>query len=515
MSDRGILGAIAADGRAHLPPRRTDDDAGIGLGLGAIPDYPVEVLPVAARSLVACGVEAGLPAALLGGAVLAAMAAAIGPTAQIEVTPTWHERAILWIPLLAPRGAGKSPSQDLAFEPLRSHDAQLGEDDDGEVLFGDTTLEALARSLHGAHGAGTVDLDELAVLLRGMGEYKRGAGGDRGRFLALWSGAPWRFTRVGGGDKTNKVKLRVPRPTLTIVGGLQPALHELLGGEEDGLRPRWLPHLAALPDEEGDLGDRRRPSDWQMLLGQHLLPKRQEPREWKLGGSALAAFEGHRRRWKASARAGESASTSAALVKGDVHCARIALVLAEAQAPGRGGEVEASVINRAARIVDFTIDCWRALPEQGGLALSTRDWRLDQHLERLVAWLEEHGGQASRRELQQARVAGARTASDLDALLKRYEERFPGHVTEDTPPTGGLATVIVRAPRRVPSTNGVDSGNTDIQAHENGRSRAKSDGVATVNTDRVNTGSGNTAPGGCSTHPDGPRSGCRYCARAA
>jgi hypothetical protein len=382
------------------------------------------------------------------------------------------------------------------------------------VLFGDTTLEALARSLHGAQGAGTLDLDELAVLLRGMGEYKRGAGGDRGRFLALWSGAPWRFTRVGGGAQSNKVRLRVPRPTLTIVGGLQPALHELLGGEEDGLRPRWLPHLAALPDEEGALGDRRRPTDWQMLLGQHLLPKRHEPREWKLAPAALAAFEQHRRRWKAAARRGESASTSAALVKADVHCARIALVFAEAQAPGRGGDVEASVINRAARVIDFTTDCWRALPEQGGLALSTRDWRLDQHLERLVAWLEEHGGQASRRELQQARVAGARTASDLDALLKRYEDRFPGHVTEGTPPAGGLATVVVRAPRRVPSTNGVDSGNTDIRTEDSPHSKAENGGVTSVNTASVNTGCGNTVQG-CPSHPDGPRPGCRYCEAAA
>ena len=261
---------------------------------------------------------------------------------------------------------------------MRDHDAQLEEDDDGDVRFGDLTLEALARSLHGAQGAGALDLDELSVLLRGFGEYKRGGGGDRGRFLGLWSGAPWSFARVAGGDKRNKVKLRISRPTLVICGGLQPALHELLGGEEDGLRPRWLPHLAAAPETVGDLGHGRHPNDWQLLLGAHLLPKRHSPRTWRLGDDGLEAFQGHRKRYKTAARGCESASTSAALVKADVHLARIALVLAEAGAPGRGGEVAVSEVSRAARIVDFTLDCWRALPEQGGLALSRVDWHLDR-----------------------------------------------------------------------------------------------------------------------------------------
>ena len=102
------------------------------------------------------------------------------------------------MPLLAPRGAGKSPAQELALASLRDHDAQLDDDHlHEEVSFGDLTLEALGRSLHGAQGAGLLDLDESSQLLRGLGEYKRGGGGDRGRILALWSGAPWKLFRVG------------------------------------------------------------------------------------------------------------------------------------------------------------------------------------------------------------------------------------------------------------------------------------------------------------------------------
>ena len=214
------------------PP--VDDEA----GLAAIPDYPVEALPVAARSLIR---STGLPVGLVAGAALAAMATAIGPKAVLRVMNGWEERAIIWPALLAVRGAGKSPAMWLAFKPLHDHDA-LAEEDQEPLLTTDSTVEAIARVMRNADGAATVYLDELSVLLRGMGEYT--GGGARGRWLTLWSGAPWRYTRVGSGGSKLAVDIRIGAPTTVIVGGLQPALHELLGGDEDGLRPRWLPHYA-------------------------------------------------------------------------------------------------------------------------------------------------------------------------------------------------------------------------------------------------------------------------------
>jgi hypothetical protein len=462
--------------------------------LGDVPEYPAGALPAAARQLVEYGVTGGTPAALLGGAVLAALAAAVGPAAEIEVRASWHERPILWLPLLASRGAGKSPSQGIALGPLRDHDRQLTDQERGRrVLLGDMTLEALARSLNASSGGAALDADELAVLLRGLGEYKRSSG-DRGRFLQLWTGAPWSFIRVGASGKAeNAIDFRIHRPTLVIVGGLQPQLHELLGGEEDGMRPRRLPHLAQMPNvetarEQGDM-----PAGWGDLL-RELLGMRGRERTWQLAPDARAAFEGHRRHWKRQARGLETASTAAALVKADVHLARVALVVAEAEAPGAGTVIAAEVIERAAAIVGYSLDCWRALPEQGGLALSHRDERLDRAIARLIAWLEEHGGSASRRDLQQARVAGARTAADLEALLQRYQASYPGAVTEVVPDHGGLPTITVNAPPRRRSSYGVDSVNTEVSSGQKAYEHGQSDAVDTVNSADVNTESGNTAP---------------------
>jgi hypothetical protein len=442
------------------------------------------------------GEKSALPAALTGGAALAAIAAAIGPGATLEVDPSFHQRAILWVPLLAPRGAGKSPAQDLAFSPLRRHDEQLADDEDGEVLLGDTTLEALARDLHASDGAAALDLDELAVLLRGMGEYKGAGGGDRGRFLGLWTGGPWNYRRVGSsGKSTNAIKLRIPRPTLVICGGLQPALHELLGGEEDGLRPRWSPHLAEMPDDPGSLNDAPVPIEWQLLLGGQLLPIRGNQRLWKLDAEARTVFNAYRRTWKLQARGHESASISAALQKADIPLARFVLVLAEADRPGEGGDVSAGLVHRAARIVDFTLDCWRALPEQGALALSRRDETLDRGITRLIAWLEEHGGKATRRELQRARVAGVRTPTDLDQLLKRYEDTYPGTVTEARGAYGrGLPTVIVSAPARRASTPVSPPGDTTESAPKSPREHWGSEDVTTGDTNIGDTQSGDTTP---------------------
>jgi hypothetical protein len=479
------------DGYATPP---ASDDGNPQPMLGAIPTYPTEALPETVRELVRYGERSGLAAALVGGAALGAISAAIGAGSTLEITPSWPERPILWLPLLAPRGAGKSPAQDLAFWPLRRHDAEL-EGDDGRVLLGDTTVEALARDLHAADGAATLELDELAVLLRGMGEYKGGASGDRGRFLSLWTGAPWSYRRVGSSGKAaNAIRLNISTPTLVICGGLQPALHDLLGGEEDGLRPRWLPHLAAMPERTGKLIETRVPADWQTLVGGCLLPIRGDVRAWKFGHDALGYFEEYRRQWKAQAREHETASTSAALVKADKQLGRVTLTLAEASDPGKGGTVDAEHVHRAAQIVNFAMGCWRALPEQGGFALSRADETLDRAIPRLISWLEEHGGKASKREIQRACVAGVRTTGDLGKLLTRYEARYPGSLTTARPVHGGLPITIVSAPARRRSPSVSASADTEGGAPENPHEHWGSDGVGTADTESADIESADTAP---------------------
>lgn len=434
--------------------------------LGGIPDYPVESLPAAGQGLVKDAVRAGLPAALIGGAAIGAISAAVGANSRIDLLG--GQRAILWVALIGAAGAGKSPAMQLALGPIREWDAQV--DDDRRILLADLTLEALARELSVRDGGAALDLDELAILLRGLGEYKRGGGGDRGRFLSLWTGDHWSIVRVAGGGATNKLRIHIDRPTVTIIGALQPHLHELLGADEDGSRARWLPHLAKPTEPVGNVPTSMRPSVWDKLLA-GLLDVRGSRRDWSLSEQAGTAFGDFRTQWKHQARGVETATVATALDKADIHLARYTLVLAEADSPGQGGLIGPEVVERAAAMVQFTLDCYRALPANGGLALSRKDETLDRSVERMRAWLEEHGGKASRRDLQRACVGGVKTGKDLDALIERYEATYPGAVSEERSTHGGRTTIIVSAPRRcaVPIVGKPDTGESREQnARRNG-----------------------------------------------
>ena len=410
--------------------------------LPAIPAYPTEILPLAARELVRHAKAARIPEALTAGAAIAAMAAAIGPSARLSI-PGWygHQRAILWVALLAEAGVGKSPAQDMGFGPVREYDEKAFQ----RILLGDSTLESLARDLHAAGGAAALDLDELVVLLRGLGEYKRGGGGDSGRFLGLWTGSPWRFTRVGGGGRENKTRLHIDKPTLVICGGMQPRLHGLLGGDMDGMRPRWLPHLAAdaWDDEPGQAVS----YTWPAALDP-LLQSRGSDRMWEFDARGQRAFAHYEKVWKRQARSGESPAVSVALQKANVHLGRFALVFAEAEQPGKGGLIGSRLVENAAAEVEFTLDSWRALPDHDSMALTRRDQTLDKGVDALLAWVERREGrEATRREIQRAGVAGVRIPSDVDALIGRYAETFPGCVVEHKG-ASGPSSKLVRAPER-------------------------------------------------------------------
>src|SRR5690606_31703666 len=155
-----------------------------------------------------------------------------------------------------------------------------------------------------------------------------------------------------------------------------------------------------------------------------------------------------RARWKAAAGAGESASVSGALIKADILTARYALALAEGIEPGKGGPIPPEAMTGAIAITDYVVDGWRSLGEGRTLALSRRDEKLDRAVDQLAAWLRDHGGRAIRRDLLLAHVAGCRTAKDLDALLARYEETYPGHVCKEKAAGagGGRKPEVVYAP---------------------------------------------------------------------
>lgn len=427
--------------------------------LRALPQYPVDALVGPLAEMVKATRSMGLPAAFTAGAGLAALATAAG-MADLQVYDSWIVRPALWVPLIGPAGAAKTPSINTARRRIRERDVETyhvfkalldnwkarpkkdrGErPDDDRRLIDDATLEMVARRLSHGDGVLGVDSDELTNWLSGMGRYRNsGDGGDRARWLSMWSCSPWSYERV-----SDDLHILVPRPVVTVCGGIQPHLLSLLGPEGDGMRPRWLPHMSLdtnLKPKPGKI-----PDSWDQILDE--LYDARHPRTWTLDGQALARWQAAQRRWKESSRGVESPSTSAALVKADEQAARIALVLAESIHPGQGGPIPDEAMSAAVAIVDYCMDVWRAMPEHRTLALSRRDESLDSAVDELAAWLEQRGGRMPKNKIQSARPAGIRTAAALNEVLARYEEVYPGSFRTERTGSRGPASVVVYAPRR-------------------------------------------------------------------
>ena len=210
--------------------------------LPGIPDYPVAALTGPLADLVS---STTLPSALVAGAGLAALAGICGD-ADLVMPDESLVRSVLWVPLVAPRGAGKTPSMDKALGKLReldavAHDeyrtrlaeyqamsvkdrASAGMPRDTTRRIDDVTLEVVARWLDCGDGTGVVEADELSGWLESIGQYKRSSG-DKGRWLALWSEAlPARMLRHRLTSTTRKRRKAVSSHSL-LVGEAQALVH--------------------------------------------------------------------------------------------------------------------------------------------------------------------------------------------------------------------------------------------------------------------------------------------------
>jgi len=157
--------------------------------------------------------------------------------------------------------------------------------------------------------------------------------------------------------------------------------------------------------------------------------------------------------WRTRASAPtEIASSSAFLLKGEIHLQRTVLVCLELETPmhvARSGELlvdNIELVDRCALWIEFCAECWRALGESDSLALSTRDERLDRAVHRLRAWLNEHGGHVTARDIRRLGIAGANTPPKRDALVQRFGETYPGCVGTTIPDGGGTPTVWLKSP---------------------------------------------------------------------
>lgn len=223
---------------------------------GEVP-FPTDVLPGSMDDFVRQAArQLSCPEDYLGAGLLATLGTAIGGYVSVEPLPGWHESANVFVGLVGPPGAVKSPAMGLLMKPVLAaeesyEDAMLAElaaraeDADGKKDFfevaaprltiDDATIEALFGVLQNNPRGLILAADELTGWLKGMGQYKGGGGRDRQHWLSIWSRKKITVDRVKAANRS------IRKPFMCVLGGIQPEpLEELLSQVDDGLVPRFL-----------------------------------------------------------------------------------------------------------------------------------------------------------------------------------------------------------------------------------------------------------------------------------
>ena len=233
--------------------------------------FPMDALPEVVQCYVEEASDAlGCDPAFVAVPLLAVLAAAIGDSCVIELKATWQEPPILWAAIIAPSASQKTPAMKMAIDPLapinregfQNHEAAMQEFERDMLIYesdlalwrktgrknddpppekpkkpgckryivSDITLEALADRLsENPHGL-LVMVDELAGWIGSLDAYTK-SNKDEAGWLSLHSGAPLTVDR-----KTGKPTIYIERPTVSIVGGIQPGVFAKLFSGNAGKR---------------------------------------------------------------------------------------------------------------------------------------------------------------------------------------------------------------------------------------------------------------------------------------
>jgi hypothetical protein len=226
-------------------------------------DLPPELAAYPAAYAATTGLD---PSITLASAVCTA-AAALSDDFQIvaDSRTAWMQSARLWVVIIAPPGAGKSPAQRAMLAPLwaiqreliDAHEAEMravGDSDNPpprpRVVINDTTVEALSSVLTVTSRGLLLANDEFESWMGSLDAYRgsKGPSRDRGEFLRLFDGGPHTVERVQRGS------VFVPNWGLSILSATTPAALSKLARHlpEDGLIQRFILVCAGRQCEPAD-----------------------------------------------------------------------------------------------------------------------------------------------------------------------------------------------------------------------------------------------------------------------
>lgn len=222
--------------------------------------FPFDVFPERIRNYISFQ---SIQHEYLAGGILASLSTAIGNSVVLEAKDGYLIKPVVYLAIIAPPGASKTPALKIAFSAIEEHDRDLYskylikvEDyrqklaaykrdknnndeplkpDFPQAIIKDSTIEMVIKILSVNKAGCCVFSDELSGFLKRMNQYK--AGDEVQKWLELWSGSPVLLQRISRDEN------KVDDPFCTIIGGIQPGVLESLSKEENehnGFFHRWL-----------------------------------------------------------------------------------------------------------------------------------------------------------------------------------------------------------------------------------------------------------------------------------
>jgi len=484
--DLDALGTLAAEvesmAEAAVPPRTKPAPAGDGYR-----PFPVGVLPEPARSFVTEAATAiGCDAAYLALPLVSALASAVGNTRVMTIKRGWDEPAIVWTAIVGESGTAKSPAMEAALRPIRErqhaamerHADEVAEFEAAAATYNrdaghwnrekgdrpppakpeapkpdrcwtdDATTEALAVLLQQNPRGLLMVRDELAGWFN-FDRYAGGKGGDAAKWLEMYGGRPMMVDRKGGGT------LHVPRASVSITGGIQPAtLRRALGREhrDNGLAARLLlafPPFRPALWTEAEVDPRTDAAVSMAFDRLFLLLLGGDGKPVSLGMDEAAKAEWVRFHDEHAAEQGRlSGDDAAAWAKLKGYAARLALVLHLARWAGGDAAADPGRLDVASVRAGVELTLWfghEARRVYGMLAESDEDGAA----RRLTEWIERQGRIASVRDVTRGpseyrgkpEAAAAALADLVTRGVAAWDHDGPG-------PKGGRPPERVRLVRR-------------------------------------------------------------------
>ena len=439
--------------------------------------YLVHALPQVLRQYVEAVAEAmQTDPAAVALAVLTTCAAAIGTSRAIVLKRRWVEIPLLWSVVVAEQGSGKSPPMREAMRPLAERqrteferhrqamegykndlaehqrdtkrfqagkDAEAPQEPDPPAcvrhVVSDTTLEALAPILLENPRGVLLDGDELSGWFGMMDRYAKTQHADAARWRRIFDGHPITIDR-----STGRQSIHVPRPAVSILGTIQPAILErVLTSEhlESGLSARLLlasPPRSPVRWSDHDIPEAKETAYQAVVDGLlRLQPSVESDGHPEPVGVPLAT--GGRRRfieWHDAHRTeqldlwGVLSGHWSKLVS---ICARLALIVQMVRRVAgetSGDEIDAKSVDAAVTLIE-----WHKGEAKRVYAMLAED-EDSREQRRLVELIRNRGGRVTVREWQRAR--SLRTAEDAEAELNGLVDAELGSWSDPAPsPRGG------------------------------------------------------------------------------